>query len=304
VAQGPEAVGLLDELEQEAQKRKASAQDAEKLKAAREETFRTKLDPGMTSLYDYLTKLVASLKVLQPKTQLRYPLAGYGDIIGYVEHDYDLKVTQQPGSKEITLSYPCSIANEECATVEVQGASKVRTVAGTFQRFHLGGLLETKKDANGETISAKFKAKGRITQTATFSADADSAIVKLSFVNFDGLGAVTKNITPAQLNDALFDDIGRYLTHQPNGLFREALPDSYRNQLRSKVQQEEIKRRWESKITATQNAELDKIKREQSISGKFGKFVGNKPAVEKAAEEKPAENSWIDRLKGLVKKDR
>lgn len=297
-------MGLLDELEQEAQKRKASAQDAEKLKAAREETFRTQLDPGMVALFDYLTKLVASLKVLQPKTQLRYPLAGYGDIIGYVEHDYDLKVTQQPGSKEITLSYPCSIANEECPTVEVYGASKVRTVAGAFQRFHLGGLLEPKKDAAGDVISAKFKAKGRIVQTATFGADADSAIVKLSFVNFDGLGTVTKNIPPAQLNETLFDDIGRYLTHQPNGLFREALPDSYRNQLRSKVQQEEIKRRWESKITATQNAELDKLKKEQSIAGKFGKLVSRNTGEKPALVEKPQENSWMDRLKGLVKKDR
>ena len=306
MAQGPKAVGLLDELEKEALKRKASADDDAKLKAAREETFRTQLDPGMSALYEYLTKLVASLKVLQPKTQLRYALAGYGDIVGYVEHDYDLKVNQQPGSKEITLSYPCAIANEECPTVEVQGASKVRTVAGAFQRFHLGGLMEPKKDAAGDTISAKFKAKGRIVQSATFSADADSAIVKLHFVNFDGLGAVTKNIPPGQLNESLFDDIGRYLTHQPNNLFREALPDSYRNQLRTKVQQEEIKRRWESKITAQQNAELDQIKREQSISGKFSKLVskerttGEKPAL----VEKPAENSWIDRLKGLVKKDR
>ncbi|HEX6834168.1 MAG TPA: hypothetical protein VF132_11595 [Rudaea sp.] len=297
-------MGLLDELEQEAQKRKASAEDAEKLKAAREETFRTQLDPGMSALYEYLNKLVASLKVLQPKTQVHYALAGYGTITSYVEHEYDLKVQTQPGSKEITLSYPCAISHDECPLVEVYGASKVRTVAGAFQRYHLGGLLEPKKDASGEVISAKFKAKGRVVQTATFSADADSAIVKLSFVNFDGLGTVTKNIAPGQLNEALFDDIGRYLTHQPNGLFREALPDSYRNQLRSKVQQEEIKRRWESKITAQQNAELDKLKKEQSIAGKFGKLVSRNTGEKPALVDNPAENTWIDRLKGLVKKDR
>ena len=93
-------MGLLDELEQEAQKRKATADDAEKRKAEREEIFRTQLDPGMTALYEYLSKLVASLKVLQPKKQLRYALVGYGEITGYVEHDYELKVSQQPDPRK------------------------------------------------------------------------------------------------------------------------------------------------------------------------------------------------------------
>jgi hypothetical protein len=288
-------VGLLDELEQEAQKLRASADDAEKRKAEREEIFRTQLDPAMVALYEYLSKLVASLKVLQPKKALRYALNGYGDIVGYVEHEYDLKVSQQPGSKEITLSFPCAIASDECPTVEVQGGSKVRTVAGAFQRFHLGGLMEPKKDAGGEVISARFNAKGRITLAATFSADADSALVKMSFVNFDALGTATKNVVPAQVNEALFDDIGRYLTREPSNLFQEALSDSYRNQLRTKVQQDQIKRRWETKISAQQQTELAQMKRDQSIAGKFGKLVARD-------EAKPAAGSWLDRIKGLVKK--
>ena len=293
-------MGLLDELEQEAQKMKASANEAEQRKAEREEVFRTQLEPGMTALHTYLLKLSASLKVLQPKKQVKYALNGYGEIVAYAEHEYELKVNQQPGSREITFGYPCAIANDECPTVEVQGASKVRTVAAAFQRFHLGGVLEPKKDASGEVVSAKFKAKGRIVQTAVFSADADSAVIKVTLTNFDALSTASKNFPASQFNDALFDDIGRYLTHEPNGLFREDLPDSYRNQLRTKVQQEQIKRRWESKISAQQQTDMDKLKRDQGIAGKF---IKSAPA-EKPEEEKPADTSWLGRLKGLVKKDR
>jgi hypothetical protein len=293
-------VGLLDELEQEAQKLKASADEVERRKGEREEVFRTQLEPGMTALHSYLVKLIASLKVLQPKKQLKYALNGYGEIVAYPEHEYDVKVNQQPGSREITFTYPALISNEECPTVEVQGASKVRTVAAAFQRFHLGGLLEPKKDASGEVVSAKFKAKGRIVQTAVFSGDADSAVIKVTLTNFDALTTASKNFPASQFNDALFDDIGRYLTHEPNGLFREDLPDSYRNQLRSKVQQEQIKRRWESKISAQQQTDMDKLKRDQGIAGKFIKSAPEKPAM----EEKPTDTSWLGRLKGLVKKDR
>ena len=297
-------MGLLDELEQEAQKLKASSDEAAKRKSEREEIFRTKLDPSMVALHEYLSKLVASLKVLQPKKQLRFDLTGYGEIVGYVEHEYDLQVNQQPDSKEITLSYPCLIANEECPTVEVQGATKVATVSAAFQRYHLGGVMDPKKDVTNQVVSAKFKAKGRITQTATFSADADSAVIKMSFTNFDALGMATKNVPPNQLNETLFDDIGRYIAHEPNGLFREALSDTYRNQLRTKVQQEQIKRRWETKISKQQESELDKLKKEQSLAAKFNKLVSkDKPAP---AGDKPAEggNTWLDRLKGLVKKDK
>jgi len=293
-------VGLLDELEQEAQRRKATADDAGKRKAEREQTFLTQIEPGLGALYEYLQKLTASLKILTPKKQQRYLLNGYGEVVGYIEHDYDLKISAQPGNKEIKLSFPCAIAGEECPTIEVQGASKVKTVAGAFQRYHFGGMLDPKKDASGEIVSARFNAKGRITMSATFSGDADSAVVKMTFTNFDGLGTVAKTSTGAQLNDELFDDIGRFLTREPNTLLNEALPDAYRNQLRTKVQQDQIKRRWENKINEQQQDELAQIKREQSITGRLAKLVTkeDKPPAADAGTS----TSWFGKLKGLVGK--
>jgi hypothetical protein len=292
-------VGLLDELEQEAQRRKASAGDAEKRKAEREETFRTQIEPGMTALYEYLQKLTASLKILTPRKQQRYALAGYGEVVGYVEHDYDLSISTQTGTKEIKLAFPCAVASDECPTIEVQGATKIKTVAGAFQRYHLGGLIDPKKDASGEVVSARFNAKGRITMTAAFLGEAESAAVKMTFTNFESLGMVTKTVAAAQLNDVLFDDIGRFLTREPNSLMHEVLSDAYRLQLRSKVQQDQIKRRWENKINEQQQTELAQLKRDRSITGRFAKLVvkDDKPT----AAETPTATSWFGKLKGLVR---
>jgi hypothetical protein len=294
-------VGLLDELEQEAQRRKASAGDAEKRKAEREETFRTQIEPGMTALYEYLQKLTASLKILTPRKQQRYALAGYGEVVGYVEHDYDLSISTQTGTKEIKLAFPCAVASDECPTIEVQGATKIKTVAGAFQRYHLGGLIDPKKDASGEVVSARFNAKGRITMTAAFLGEAESAAVKMTFTNFESLGMVTKTVAAAQLNDVLFDDIGRFLTREPNSLMHEVLSDAYRLQLRSKVQQDQIKRRWENKINEQQQTELAQLKRDRSITGRFAKLVvkDDKPT----AAETPTATSWFGKLKGLMRKE-
>jgi hypothetical protein len=300
-------VGLLDDLEKEANKLKANAGDAERLKADRLDIYKTRLDPGISALYDYLGKMIGSLKILQPKKQLRLPIPGYGEIIGYLDHDYELKQTAQPETKEIRFSVNCTIASDECPQVEVLTSSKVRAVSGAFQRLHLGGLASPKKDVSGEIISATFRAKGKITLVALCNIDSENPVARFSFTNFDQFGTVSKNVAADQLNETFFDEIGRFLTLEPNTLFREALSDAYRHQLRNKVQQEEIKRRWESKIAAQQSDELAKMRRDQSLGGKFGKLVGQAAPKDKPADappDKPWLSSALDKLRGMVKKDK
>lgn len=287
-------MGLLDDLEQEAQRRKAGADDQDRAKQEREAAYRTQLEPGMAALHEYLSKLTQNLAFIKPKKPFRYALPGYGDLVLQVEHEYDLKIQSQPASKEIRLSFPCPIQTDECPNVEVLGSTKIKTVAGAFQRFHIGGVTVTKKDGNGEALAANVRARGRVVLSAVFSADADSGVVRLQFANFDQLGGQqTKTVTPEQFNEALYDEIGRYIAREPNNLFREALPDDYRKQLRTKVQQEEMKRRWEAQMAQRQRDELAEMERQQGLAGKLTKVVDQVKA-----------GSLFDKLRGLVRKDK
>jgi len=287
-------VGLLDDLEQEAQRRKAGVDDQDRAKQEREAAYRTQLEPGMAALHEYLSKLTQNLAFIKPKKPFRYALPGYGDLVLQVEHEYDLKIQSQPASKEIKLSFPCPIQTEECPNVEVIGSTKIKTVAGAFQRFHIGGITVTKKDGNGEALAANVRARGRVVLSAVFSADADSGVVRLQFANFDQLGGQqTKTITPDQFNEALYDEIGRYIAREPNNLFREALSDDYRKQLRTKVQQEEMKRRWEAQMAQRQRDELAEMERQQGLAGKLTKVV-----------DQVKVGSLFDKLRGLVRKDK
>lgn len=287
-------MGLLDDLEQEAQRLRDGVGDAERLKQQREEAFRTRLDPGMNALHDYLGKLTKNLALLKPRKTFALPVFGYGDVVFQVEHEYDLKLNAQAAAKEIRLSFPCPVVTEECPTVEVQGAAKAKAVASAFQRAQLGGVQEAKKDASGDVVAATFRAKGKIISVATFNADADSGVVRMTLANFDQIGGTqTKTFQPDQFNEALFDEIGRYLVREPNGLFKEALPEDFRKQLRTKVQQEELKRKWEAQLAERQRDELARMEREHSLAGKLGKVV-----------EQVKVGGLLDRLKGLVKKEK
>ncbi len=265
-------MGLLDELDSEAQKRRADDEDVAARKAAREVAYRTVLEPAMIVLHAYLAELVAKLRLVQPRIAMRHVLPGYGDVVGYVEHEYDLKEARLPSSREVTLTFACAVASSECPSVQVEGVSRVRAVAALFQRNRLGAPLAPRKDASGEIAGATFKAKGRIPMTASFAADTASGQLRLSFTNFDDLATAVRMIAPEQVNEALHEEIARYLMRESSDLMREVLPEDYRSQLRARVHRQEVTRRWESQIVARQQEDLALLKREYGLGASFNRI--------------------------------
>jgi hypothetical protein len=287
-------MGLLDDLEQEAQRRKASLGDAEQVKLEREQAFKTRLEPGLQAFHEYLAKLTANLAFLKPKTQLQFDIPGYGTVVANIEHEYDLRAnTISPVSKEIVLLFSANVATDDCPTVAVQGAQKIRTLNSFFQKARLAGIADFKKDEAGEMVQANFRARGKITLNVTVAADAESGVARLSFTNFDSFGTITKSASPQQFDEKLFDEVGRFIARETNSLFRETLPEDFRKQLAHKVQQEQLKRKWESKIAEQQAADLERAQREQGFKGRLDK------AVKDVAGAAP---SILDKVKGLFNK--
>jgi hypothetical protein len=268
------AVGLLDELEQQAQLRATAGDDSQRRKSDRETAYRSRLEPGLDALHAFLTELIQKLSGLKPRTALRYHVPGYGDIVGYVEHDYRLRDEKQPSAREIVLEFECVIASDECPGVEVEGASRVRALSGFFQRHHIGGISAPRKDAAGDIVAATFRAKGRIPLAASFHADTEGGVLRMSFRHFDGFDTTVKTVAPAQVDESLYDQIGRFIVREASALLREDLPEAYRKQLRSKVQQLAIKRRWENRISDTREQELAELRRAYTAAGKLGGLFG------------------------------
>ncbi len=274
-------VGLLDELEQQAQQRGLAGDEAARRKAERDHAYRTHLEPALDALHAFLTELIEKVRALKPRSALRYQVPGYGEIVGYIEHEYRLNDNRQTSSREIAIEFPCAIASDECPSIEVEGASRVRAVSGFFQRHRIGGMLAPRKDASGDLVAATFRAKGRIPLGASFHADAESGQLRMSFSNFDGLGTATKAVAAGQVDASLYEQIGRFLLREPNALLREDLPEAYRKQLRSKVQQLEMKRRWETRIGDNREAGITALRRDHTARGRItGVFDGFRNAAD------------------------
>jgi len=267
-------VGLLDSLEQEAEKRRSGEADEAQRRAERDEIYRMQLEPAMDALQAYLQRFMANLKIVAPRVALRHPIPGYGDVVAYLDHDYDLRTSKQTQAREIKLVSHATVASAECPSAVVRGSGKIKTVAALFQRHRLGGMLAPEKDPGGEVVAATFKAKGRIPLGLTASIDAASAQLKLGFANYDDFTTVGRVVPAAQVDEALFEEIGRYLLREPNSLLREDLPDNIRLHLKAKVQQQEIRRRWEARIETLQHEEVAMLRRRYTLAGRIAEAFG------------------------------
>ncbi|HVT31779.1 MAG TPA: hypothetical protein VHE32_03995 [Rhodanobacteraceae bacterium] len=263
-------MGLLEELEEEAQKRRDSGDASSLRKTEYEALYRTRLEPALDALHGFLCELIAKVRAVRPRNALRYQVQGYGEIVGYIEHEYRLDDRRQPSSREIVLEFDCAVATDECPLVDVEGASRVKALAGSFQRHRIGGMQALRKDASGDVVAATFRARGRIPLCAHFHADTGSGQLRIRFDNLEGLGTVTKSVPAAEVGEDLYDRIGRFILRDSNTLLREDLPEAYRNQLRSKVQQQTIRRRWEARIADRREAEVAQLRREYTLAGKVG----------------------------------
>lgn len=267
-------MGLLDQLEQEANRRRQEQEAQAREKESREMVFRTQLEPALVALQEFLGRLIKPLMDLKPERLVQYELTGYGTLVGQVVHEYQLGGSASGTMREVTLAFVAQLLSERCPLVEAKGATRVKTVASALQKVHLGGIQDPRKDGSGEVIEANFRARGKIPLSVHAIGEAQSGVIKLTFTNFEDFGSFTKTYTAAQFTPELFEVFARYITREDNELTKEAISDKVRQQLRNKIQQEEMKRRFEERMYQQQQEEQRRQEEESQLGLRLKKQGG------------------------------
>lgn len=241
-------MGLLDELEQEAERRRAEAAAQAAVLGDREQVWSQQLAPAMASLVAYLEKLTANLGFLKRRARFEFPLAGYGVVVAYADPEFQLKSTPGRTSHEVAMEWVAQVAGEECPVVDVEGTARIKALQAAFQGHRLTGLVEARKNANGEPVAARFQARGRVPLRLQVLAEQDSAVARMQFTNLEGFGSSGRSFAASQLTPELFDALGRFITREQLEFAREDLPEDLRKQLRTRVERDQLKREWEQKL--------------------------------------------------------
>ena len=245
-------MGLLDDLEQEAQKKR---EEKEEVLARRREYFKSNSIPAMEGLYDYLSRLSKSLNFLKTERRTKFKVIGYGDVTVKIESDMTIQAQMPMYAREIKLTVTGVIDTASCPLIKVEGASKVEALAEAFRRCGFEGMQRAERDDRGNILSAQFQPMGKVQMVASFFTDMNSDTLRMEFANFDNLGVRKESVAITSLNDDLFDQIGKYIALQQNYVVRETISDDMREAWRRGLSNENQKREVEQKIAAQVIAE-------------------------------------------------
>lgn len=229
----PRPMSLIDRLSKEAQKARESRELTERERLQREQNYQNVLQGRMMALHEYLEQLIAHLKELQPSINLNYQLSAYGDLPAVMLHEYKLEAERRMLSYVINIAWRARVDNERCRELKASGHTRVRQLIDQFRALHLGGISEIKQGAaGGDLLSATFHPKGFIHISMRAILHAHDPVLRLSFENLDTLGTTHKQFPGEEVDDNLFDRIGRFLVREDNALIMEALPEDLRRRLR------------------------------------------------------------------------
>jgi hypothetical protein len=275
-------MGLLDDLEQEAQKRREGEEDV--LRRKREQ-FNEVTIPAIENLYSYLQRLAKTLNFLKSERRATYQIPGYGAVVCRIDADMAVQAQMPMYAREVKLTVTGIIDSSSCPVVQIDGASRVATMIEVFRRAGFDAMQKADKDERGAIISARFQAAGKISMVATFNIDMHSDVLRMEFTNFDALITRKHSLAIGAVNDEILDSVGKYLAHQQNYVMRESVSDENREAWRAKLQQEQQRRQWEQKIAAVQAEE------EAKLRGSTGRVTGkirSVPAAEPVRQPSPA----------------
>jgi hypothetical protein len=295
-------MGLLDELEEEANKRREGEEGELKRKR---EFFQEVTVPAVENLYSYLQRLAKTLNFLKSERRATYNVAGYGPVVCRINADMAVQAQMPMYSREVKLTVTGFIDSASCPVVQIDGASRVETMQELFRRAGFDAMQKAEKDERGAIISARFQAVGKIQMVALFAVDMHSDTVRMEFANFDALMTRKHSIQVSALNDEFLDSIGKYLAHQQNYIARETVSDENREAWRAKLQQEQQRRQWEQKIADVQAAEEAKLRSSSArITGKIKAVTAPAPLKKPATSTAPAASAppaggLLSKLSGL-----
>lgn len=241
-------MGLLDDLEEEARRLREDEARKAGLDDEREQLWKERLEPSMRALEDYLKRLGENLKLLKKRLRAVYTVHGYGDVVVHVDPVFVIRSEGAARSMEIVVEMVGQVATEECPLVVADTLTRAKTVASILQQHRLGGMFDANKNVNGDVTSAKFQARGKVPMQLSVQASQESGMAKFSFSNMEGFGQSVRQFNADQLDEKLFDALGRFLTREDNGFAQESIGENVRRDLQTKLQREQAKREWEAKL--------------------------------------------------------
>lgn len=261
-------MGLLDDLRNQADSKRASEEEEASRVANREQYYLDKIQPRMVKSYQFFNELVEHLNYIKLETVVDYPLQAGGAPQALRQEGYKVVIDSSKAIKKVDFSMEGVL--DDPVEYEVFGRDAVENQIERIKRYSFHHKCKVRKDAEQYVQSALFILEGPLPLRVSVEADIPTSKIKVTIRNFTEPGFSTRAFTVEEFNDEFLDKIGKFVLRKEPVLFGsvEELSEEAKKKLRDRMiveqrirQQEMIEA--EQRRKAEEAAKIEKSTKEQ-----------------------------------------
>jgi hypothetical protein len=295
-------MGLLDDLKNQADSKRASEQDEAARKAEREQFYREKILPRMIKAYQFFNELIEHLNYVNLETIVNYPLLADGKLQPLRQEGYKVVIDSSKALKRIDVSMEGVLDNP--IEFEIFGMDAVMKHADRIERYSFRHDRKDKKDpASMETVSARFILQGPLPLKVTIEADVDESKLIVTVRNFNEPGFTKYTLSVEQFSDEFLDQLGKFVLRKEDRLFgkSEELSEAAKKQLRDRMIVEARLREQELLEAEERRKAEEEAERQKSAKEQFKRVV-NTTVAQSKENLKTRVSQGKESLKGMFTK--
>ena len=226
-------MGLLDELKQQAELKRAELARAEAEQEARHAAYRENILPRMRRLFSYLSELAEHLNYVDAPVSVSYPIKTYDTLRDLRQRDYKVRADSMEGMKRIDFSFEC--AADGHVQFEVENKLYIERLEEYLTSARLNYVCNKFKDSRHNVTSARFRIDNHVPVSLVFEVDVDKGMIRTEIRNHSGLHVDRFTVDPADIDDDFLEELGKFILRQESRLFRLEISEEERQRIRERL---------------------------------------------------------------------
>ena len=261
-------MGILDELNQEADQLKNQELEEQRRKEELERRFREEIDPKLQKIHAYLREMVQQLNVVKPEVAVDFEIPGAPPLKGLNQGDYFLG---HYAERKFTLLYLCSRETKQVFELNDPVAinKQKEFLTNHAVKYHAKEL----KNDRFEVYKATFVLLGQVKGGMEFRANPRDNCIDVAMRNFSSLGRAMLSFSPEVIDDEFLDLLGQYILRRSNKVLErriQRMSEEQRAAIRRQIEEEKRQRDEEMRRIEEEEARAAK---ERGTGGK-GSLLG------------------------------
>ncbi len=226
---------LLEELKQAAAQKKAN--DEAQRRAENEAVCDELLRPVLLRGFDYLRELVAQLEVIDLDVRTDLDIIGLGKLTQVRQTEYHVGIDDQVRPNAVKIQFRW--LGEQPLRFEVEDAIVTQRVREELRNCQLMFRTRDLPPRRPRTPLVRFEIDANVKGGIELGVNAARANLLLQVRNLEQLGTTRHYLEPDRFDDAMFDQLGRFLLRRQNHFLQVELSEAYREQLQKRLRQEQ-----------------------------------------------------------------